>query len=310
MHRRLLSASVFILATISGAAAAEDTPECTVHDGRKFYDLRPLLNNRKDYTFQSPGGQEFHINVCKSVVYELWNAEVVNPDTVGAVTRRERGDFSIGAFNTTVEVLHGHPLITMMGGSPCSKGEGMSAMTAVRFICDTSVFGAGSPELVAQLPYEDEHACAFFLEWRTHHACPAARPGGFWSSLIAILGAILMIALIGYIVGMTTYNRFVLKKRGFDQLPRISIFSFTDTLDAASGLIDRCFSGKRAQAWRGDSRLYNHHHTTVAERDEEQAFAREEEEERDHDTAPVHQVGRDSHEELPQGMGSDGTIRL
>lgn len=70
---------------------------------------------------------------------------MINPDTVGAVTRRERGDFSIGAFNTTVEVLHGHPLITMMDGSPCSKGEGMSAMTAVRFICDTSVFGTGKP---------------------------------------------------------------------------------------------------------------------------------------------------------------------
>lgn len=118
-----------------------------------------------------------------------------------------------------------------------------------------------------------------------------------------------MIALVGYVVGMTVYNRFVLKKRGFDQLPRISFFSFTDTLDAASGLIDRCFSGKRAQAWRGDSRLYNHHHTAVAERDEEQAFAPEEEE-YEHDIAPAHQDHHDPHEELPHGMGSDGTIRL
>ena len=119
-----------------------------------------------------------------------------------------------------------------------------------------------------------------------------------------------MIALVGYIVGMTAYNRFVLKKQGFDQLPRISFFSLTDTLDAAAGLIDRCFSGKRAQAWRGDSRLYNHHHATTGTRDEEQALAHEDEVEDDHNTAPAHQVGRDSHEEPPQGMASDGTIRL
>lgn len=118
-----------------------------------------------------------------------------------------------------------------------------------------------------------------------------------------------MIAFVGYIVGMTLYNRFVLKKQGFDQLPRISFFSFTDTLDAASGLIDRCFSGKRAQAWRGDSRLYNHHHTVTSERDEERALAREDEEE-DHDHTSTHQVGRSPHDELPQSMGSDGTIHL
>lgn len=39
----------------------------------------------------------------------------------------------------------------------------------VEFVCDSSVFGSGMPRLVAQLPPgDDEDACAFFIEWKTH----------------------------------------------------------------------------------------------------------------------------------------------
>lgn len=76
----------------------------------------------------------------------------------------------------------------MTGGSECPNARGMYASSAIRFICDTSVFGSGTwtvrrgyrnmnpeltttpgkPELVAQLPPDDSEACAFFFEWRTH----------------------------------------------------------------------------------------------------------------------------------------------
>lgn len=37
----------------------------------------------------------------------------------------------------------GHPLLLLTGGSLCPNTDDMRAMTAIRFICDTSVFGSG-----------------------------------------------------------------------------------------------------------------------------------------------------------------------
>jgi cation-dependent mannose-6-phosphate receptor len=65
----------------------------------------------------------------------------------------------------------GNPKLVMSGGSKCktkSGGEGDEAATVIEFVCDTSVFGSGTPHLKAQLPPEDEHACGFFIEWKTH----------------------------------------------------------------------------------------------------------------------------------------------
>jgi hypothetical protein len=60
----------------------------------------------------------------------------------------------------------------MSNGSWCKSKAGdnqIRASTVVEFVCDTSVFGSGTPRLVAQLPPgDDEDACAFVIEWRTH----------------------------------------------------------------------------------------------------------------------------------------------
>lgn len=89
--------------------------------------------------------------------------------------------------NTTLLVRDMHPVIYMTGGSSCPQSESMKASTAMQFICDTSVDAGdqfprcgpvrpatdnellvpGEPLLVAQLPPEDDDACAFFIEWRT-----------------------------------------------------------------------------------------------------------------------------------------------
>ncbi|KAI0050592.1 mannose 6-phosphate receptor domain-containing protein, partial [Auriscalpium vulgare] len=227
---------------------------CTAHDGNRFYDLNPLSGS-KDYTFKSPDGQEFALNVCKPAHYDTWNIGVEHPENVAGVTRKARGDFSIGELNTTVVIRDKHPLIVLTEGSMCPHAEHIRAMTAIRFICDTSVFGSGAPQLVAQLPPDDAEACAFFLEWRTHYACPSGKAAGFWGGFIAVLSIIAMIFLMVYVVGGTLYNRYVLGLRGFDQLPRISIFSFTDTLDYLSGFCDR-FAGTRAQRWHDGPRSW------------------------------------------------------
>lgn len=47
----------------------------------------------KDYTFSSPGGKEFRINVCRSVASETWGLDDTD---VGGIVRRDHGDFSLG----------------------------------------------------------------------------------------------------------------------------------------------------------------------------------------------------------------------
>jgi len=173
--------------------------------------------------------------VCRNIVSETWG---IDSDQVGASFRGERADVSIGSVNTALEVRHGDPLLTLTGGSPCLQSSSMLASTAVRFICDTSVFGSGNPQLIAQLPQQDDEACAFFVEWRTHYACPTHEKTGA-GGFIAVFAAVAIVAFISYIVVGTIYRRYVLNLRGFDQLPRISIFSFSDSLSFCRGLGER-----------------------------------------------------------------------
>lgn len=112
--------------------------------------------------------------------------------------------------NTTLRIKDSHPLLVLSDGTPCGDGSNLNAATVIRFICDNNVFGAGmcslmvllfiysfvtgQPQLVAQLPLDDASSCAFFFEWRTHVACPTARPSGA-GSVIAILAALYVLLL-------------------------------------------------------------------------------------------------------------------
>ena len=76
---------------------------------------------------------------------------------------------SFRTLNTTLSVQDSRPHLTFRDGSRCKSENQMRASTVIEFVCDTSVFGSGMPRLVAQLPPgDDEDACAFVLEWRTH----------------------------------------------------------------------------------------------------------------------------------------------
>ncbi|KAJ8081005.1 hypothetical protein PM082_017841 [Marasmius tenuissimus] len=210
--------SILLLALSAALVTAEEKP-CTIHSGDgKYYDLNPLKAN-KDYTFDTPGGHKFHLNVCQPVKTELW--ELSDPE-IGGFVRRDHGDFSVGLSNTTLLMSDGIPKLRMGKGSKCTGSEVNLAETVIEFICDTSVFGQGQPRLRAQLPTEDEQACGFFIEWKTHFACPTGErsgPFGFLASLVVLLVVIVMI----YLLLGTLYNRYVLELRGFDQVPRFSI---------------------------------------------------------------------------------------
>jgi cation-dependent mannose-6-phosphate receptor len=94
----------------------------------------------------------------------------------------------------------------------------------------------GKPELIAQLPDDEDTACSFFIEWRTHvstlplpvlihrsflppqFACPHGERG-FWSTVLVIIFSACLVLAMLYIVCMTLYNRYARHLRGFDQIP-------------------------------------------------------------------------------------------
>lgn len=236
-------------------------------------------------------------------MHETWNPDVAHPENIAAFTRRGHGDFSLGEVNTTLLVRDRHPLLILTGGSPCTGADNLRASTAVRFICDTSVFGSGKPRLVAQLPPNDESACAFFIEWRTHLACPTGEPSGFWGGLIIGMSMIALVLVMLYLVGGTLYRRYVLQLRGFDQIPRVSFFSFTDTLERIQSVRDR-FAGQRS--WNNGERL-------PALPEEEEANLGSESDEQSHGHSFSNDAARESDRQagiLGSDVDTHGIIRL
>ncbi|TFK69067.1 mannose 6-phosphate receptor domain-containing protein [Pluteus cervinus] len=223
MKMRVSSLTLTLLLGAS-AAFAEDKL-CTTYDGNKFYDLNPLRGS-KDYEFKTPSGHRLVLNICGRIWTETFGLKDLDAAQIGGFLRRDHGDVSIGALNTTVVVQDSHPRLYLLDGSPCTGGSDSNApriSTVIDFVCDTSVFGTGKPRLVASFPpYDDEKACGFAIEWRTQFACPTS--GGAWG-VIAILAVLTLSLLVIYTILGTLYNRYVLNLRGFDQIPQFSIES-------------------------------------------------------------------------------------
>jgi cation-dependent mannose-6-phosphate receptor len=198
------------------------------------------LKAAKDYQFETSNGYNFILNVCKSVAHESWNLKVPNPADVAGFIRRPHGDFSIGTANSTLILRGGRPSLQLIDGSPCAKDNTIRSYTTIEFVCDTSIFGAGKPRLVTQFPEEDDDACAFFVEWRSHFACPTSDRTGAHG--LFILAVIIIIALVMlYLVCGTLYNRFVLNLSGFDQIPQFSWTSLKYHVSEAAGNIREAF---------------------------------------------------------------------
>ncbi|KAH8111868.1 mannose 6-phosphate receptor domain-containing protein [Phellopilus nigrolimitatus] len=202
-----------IVALLTATNAAENEPKsCTAHDCGHSYDLSPLSAS-SDYVFTSHTGRNFTLNVCRSVVSDLWNPRVDRPQDVGGFTRGARGDISIGQANSTLHVRDRHPVLLLMGGSSCPQSDSMKASTAIRFICDDSV-AEGKPQLIAQLPPEDDDACAFFIEWRTKFACPVPDRYAYWKTFVMVI--VILLALSLTLLALLALHRLIKRRRDHD----------------------------------------------------------------------------------------------
>ncbi|KAF8515797.1 mannose-6-phosphate receptor binding domain-containing protein [Hysterangium stoloniferum] len=207
--------------------------DCVAEDNGKYYDLNPL-KSKTDYKATSESGLEFTLNVCTAVTTETW--QMANPATVEAFYRGPHSDISIGNVNTTIVIKDSHPLLLLSGGTPCGgESSALKASSAIRFICDNDVFGTGQPKFIAQFPPDDESACGFVFEWRTHVACPTAKAG---SGVIEIVAAVALVLLLTYIVAGVVYRRLVLGYRGLDQFPRFSLIPISSLPHYWSEFVD------------------------------------------------------------------------
>ncbi|KAF9237058.1 mannose-6-phosphate receptor binding domain-containing protein [Melanogaster broomeanus] len=274
--RRLTSSLCATLLLLVTSAFAAEKP-CTLHDGDKYYDLNPLKAN-KDYELEA-GGHMFYLNVCRGVATDPWNTHVDEKDgDIAGLVRRDHGDFAIGLVNATLEMKAGDLLLRQSNGSPCT-GTGtddvpVRGSSVIRFLCDTSIYAAGKPVLLDQWPSDDDKACDYEFEWRTHYACPTGEHG-FFGGVFVFFVITAMIFLMAFIVISTLYNRFVLRLNGYDQMPKFTISHAHEILDVCA---DFCRSAMdhisaRLSSWRNrghaDVRSTSHHWTS---REEEEAM--------------------------------------
>ncbi|KAJ4479927.1 mannose-6-phosphate receptor binding domain-containing protein [Lentinula aciculospora] len=260
LYWTFLLALLYLYTPVNSATTTTEKG-CTAHsDDGNYYDLSPLRAS-KDYEFKTEQGHKIVMNVCKAVSYESWGSDIPNTSKVGGIIEKQRGSFSIGEMNTTVVLSSGtNPKIVMENGSRCKSENGQSrddrAGTIIEFICDTSVYGSGTPRLTAQWPpHNDELACVFFIEWRTHYACPTGESGGPWG-FFAVFAILVTLIVMLYLVFGTLYNRYVLQLRGFDQIPQFSIeamkYHAREALDWFRDTMGKLYEGGQGNGWGGN----------------------------------------------------------
>ena len=156
----------------------------------------------------------------------MWKVDVEHEDNIGAVTRRDHGDFSLGCvvcplspyavlIGATKQILdqqadgqewrarahHGGRLAVSRPQAYARRYDHPIQMrhlgvwcwcvfmrTAIQALFSLNRSVAGEPKLIAQLPPPANQSCYFVFEWRTHVACPTRARGSSWGAL-AILAS-------------------------------------------------------------------------------------------------------------------------
>ncbi|KAG1747705.1 mannose-6-phosphate receptor binding domain-containing protein [Suillus lakei] len=305
-----LSALLWAIFFGFGLLAFADEKPCTLHHEGSYYNLNSLTASQ-DYEFETLGGYPFYLNVCRRVTTESWSAGVPDNVDIAGLVRKGHHDFAIGLVNTTLEMRDTGLMLHLSNGSPCPEEDNLFGSSSIRFLCDASVYGAGKPVVISQFPEDDNQACQYTVEWRTHFACPTGERG-LISGLIVSSVITMMILLMLFIVSSTLYNRFVLRKRGFDQLARPSKIHLLELVDFCMELFRSAVDNVRSSGsrWARSARDLNPASHQWSSRDEEQAMMVTDPLEDDHDRELQDtNVWRNDAADASQGVDDSGTIR-
>ncbi|KAG2107006.1 mannose-6-phosphate receptor binding domain-containing protein [Suillus discolor] len=294
----------------SGLMVLADEAPCTLHHEGNYYNLNSLKASQ-DYEFKTLGGHSFYLNVCRRVTTEPWSTGVPSNVDIAGLVRKDHHDFAVGLVNTTLEMRDTELMLHLSNGSPCPGEDNLYGSSFIIFLCDPSVYGAGKPVVISQFPEDDNEACQYTVEWRTHFACPTGERG-LISGLIVFLVITMMILLMLLIVFSTLYNRFVLKKRGFDQLTRLSKIHLLEVMDFCMELFQSALDNVRSSGnrWARLTRDINPASYQWSSRDEEQAMMAVDPLEDDHNRELQDtNVRRNDVSDGTQGVDVLGTVR-
>jgi len=268
--------------------------------------LNPL-RSKTDYEVTTDiGDLNITLNVCGGVVSETWKLD--EAEKAAGFYRGPHSDVSIGQINTTLRIAYGHPVLTLINGSPCGKaagsnGSGTKLSSVIQFTCDPNVFSRGNPHLLAQMPPGDQSPCAFFFEWRTHVACPTAMPGGNGGPIL-VFAVIFFIAFFAYVVAATFYNRLVLGLRGWEQVPKFTCGGLCNVRPGRLfGSRPRDLSEPTWGSWRRDRSGYGRISAEEVEAMADGRFSLDEEDEGERDNQLLESG-------IPPSGGHDSVIRL
>ncbi|KAF9962101.1 Cation-independent mannose-6-phosphate receptor CI-MPR [Mortierella alpina] len=246
LNKRLAAVAIAILALAVGIAAAEEL-DCTVTHPTtgKFYDLRPLIrkDSEQDYTPNTgtEKAMDFKLNVCHTVLQK--DLDVKNPDDIAAWGKKIKGT-SLGKLSQNPFFKGDSLLLEYKDGDECPNAQYYKKSTLIRFVCDTSVKGQGTPYLIA-----NNNDCNFWFEWHTPAACATDRPSG--GSTGGVFGTIIGVAVFVYFVGGIAYNRIVHHARGLKQIPNYQswVDGFDFIKDMVIILFAKCYRPKRSQTY-------------------------------------------------------------
>jgi 1,2-dihydroxy-3-keto-5-methylthiopentene dioxygenase len=228
-------ALVLLLAAASGVRSADppknDSPgayECAWENPDKpgeKYDLLPMMNNEKDYTFTSKDSTgnvlNYWVNPCRATITSICGSNSATCQQWDPT--RDDGKASLGS-TTTAKIIgqnldeqkeKGGFTIEFTGGTT-AQPSGQARQMEIDFICDPTGDGMGTPEYSGEQP-----ALHYNIKWTTKMACPVA--GGALSpgSIILIVLASLIFV---YFVGGIIFMKFVKHAEGIEIIPNVEFW--------------------------------------------------------------------------------------
>ena len=129
-------------------------------------------------------------------------------------------------------------VIEYQGGSKCPGNTDYYKSSIISFLCDHDKQLAPSISFVGSI-----NECAYFFEFRTARACATVRTEGTTAlGPASVFGVILGVAICVYLLGAFAYQRTVLKRTGWRQLPHYE--TVNGMFLSIRRLISRIFCGR------------------------------------------------------------------
>ena len=182
------------------------------------------LQDRSDYIINGYDfGVNFTLNICSPLIADYSEVTGVSDKSAnvsGIYTDIHDNLLSLGATNDR-PIFRGKRLVLeYTDGSRCAGGAySFEKTTVISFLCDHELYLEPRVSFVGT-----SNECGFFFEFRTARACATVKVERSSLSPGGVFGVIFGVAVIVYMVGGCVYQRVVMQKSGWRQLPHYELW--------------------------------------------------------------------------------------